>query len=242
MADRDDIDMLAAEYVLGTLDEGERAAVTARRERDSDLDDAIFEWESKLSPLLAHVGEAAPREDLFEKIQQRIADGETPNQAIAGTVSDVMSLQKSRNRWRAATAAAAAIAASLLVFIFFGNLGIQPAEQSFVAVFQDDDKPPQFILSINLETRELKIRPVAAQPHAGKTYQLWIASDKLGPGPRSLGLLDTPGNPTRKILQQFDATLLRTATFGISLEPEGGSPTGKPTGPALHGTLIPTDL
>ena len=51
----------------------------------------------------------------------------------------------------------------------------------------------------------------------------------------------TPGDaPTERALDEISPAVLRDALFGISLEPAGGSPTGRPTGPALHGTLIPT--
>ena len=51
MTDGDDIDALAAEYVLGTLDAPERAAVAARRQRQPALNAAILRWEQRLSPL-----------------------------------------------------------------------------------------------------------------------------------------------------------------------------------------------
>lgn len=242
MTDRDELEMLAAEYVLGTLEEGERSSISARRRHDSDLDIEIAEWETRLSPLLAYVGDAKPRRDLLAEIQKRIAEGQTSEAAAEEVVADIGGLQRSRNQWRMAALATSAIAACLAGFIILDALIFKPAEQNFVAVFQEGDEPPQFLLSINLKTRELSIRPVAAQPHPGKTYQLWIASDQLGPSPRSLGLLEAPEKPTRKRLQQFDAELLEAATFGISLEPSGGSPTGRPTGPALHGKLFPTAL
>lgn len=243
MTDRDDTDMLAAEYVLGTLDEAERAEVAARRQREAELHAAIAGWEERLAPLLAEVGDAVPSEDLLQKIHQRIAAGGSRDSAAAGTVADITSLQRRLNRWRGAAMVASAIAAGLAAFIVFSDAVLPPQqEQQFVAVFQEGDQPPQFVLSIDLKTRELSIRPIAAESHPGKTYQLWIVSEKLAPGPHSLGLLDSPEKPTRKALRQFDPELLQDATFGISLEPEGGSPTGKPTGPALHGKLIPTDL
>ena len=40
MNDREDIDGLAAEYVLGTLEASERTAAAARRQREGDLDAA----------------------------------------------------------------------------------------------------------------------------------------------------------------------------------------------------------
>ena len=112
--------------------------------------------------------------------------------------------------------------------------------QNFVAVFQKDDALPSFLLTIDLASREVTIRPVAAtQAQPGKTYQLWILAEQLGPVPRSLGLLGDALQPTRKTLASYEPALLQKATFGISVEPEGGSPTGRPTGPALHGKLYP---
>lgn len=94
-------------------------------------------------------------------------------------------------------------------------------------------------MSIDLKTRELTIRPINASSVPDKSYELWIVSDKIEL--RSLGLLNETSGNTRKKLLTFDPKLLQEATFGISLEPKGGSPIGKPTGPALHGKLIPTD-
>ena len=51
MTDHDDIDMLAAEYVLGTLDAEERAEVARRRQHDAGLDACILAWEARLAPL-----------------------------------------------------------------------------------------------------------------------------------------------------------------------------------------------
>jgi anti-sigma-K factor RskA len=46
---------------------------------------------------------------------------------------------------------------------------------------------------------------------------------------------------TRPQLASYDALTINTATYAISLEPEGGSPTGAPTGPVLYtGKLIQT--
>ncbi len=51
MTDRDDLDMLAAEFVLGTLDARERAAVAVRRQSEPDLDEMISAWELSLIPI-----------------------------------------------------------------------------------------------------------------------------------------------------------------------------------------------
>jgi anti-sigma-K factor RskA len=43
------------------------------------------------------------------------------------------------------------------------------------------------------------------------------------------------------VLSSYDADLVNTATYAVSLEPEGGSPTAAPTGPIVFtGKLIET--
>lgn len=241
MTDRDDIEMLAAEFVLGTLDSGERAAVDARRSGDAELDARIREWEARLSPLIEHIGEM-PHRDVLAEIRSRIAAAGAETPAPRAPSAEIVQLRSRVAGWRMAAIGATAIAAGLAGFIVLRAPLMPPQTQNFVAVFNQDDQPPTFLLSIDLKTRQLTIRPVTAQTRPGKTYQLWIVSDKLAPGPHSLGLLEPPTGPTRKELRDFDPELLQNATFGISIEPEGGSPTGKPTGPAQHGTLIPTAL
>jgi anti-sigma-K factor RskA len=51
MAEEDDIDGLAAEFVLGSLDAAERRQVDARLRTDASLAAAIVGWEQRLGPL-----------------------------------------------------------------------------------------------------------------------------------------------------------------------------------------------
>jgi anti-sigma-K factor RskA len=86
----------------------------------------------------------------------------------------------------------------------------------------------------------MTVRRVAADDPVGKSFELWLVSNKY-PAPRSLGVVQ-PGEFTRpSLLASFDADTIRDAVFAISLEPEGGSPTGAATGPVLWtGKLIET--
>lgn len=233
MTGSDDIHDLAGEYVLGTLDAGERATVAARRQREPQLDAAIRDWERRLAPLDATTKPVAPPVDLFGKIEHRIgASGET-------AVTELAAVRRQLKRWRGIGVAASTIAAALLVVIGVREFVWTPVPQTYVAVFAKDDVLPAFYMTFDLARRELTIRPVDAQRQQGKTYQLWIASDQLGPAPQSLGLMDDTLAPTKKVLSQYDQGLLQRATFGVSLEPAGGSPTGRPTSPALHAKLLP---
>lgn len=105
----------------------------------------------------------------------------------------------------------------------------------FVAVFQKDDAAPAFLLTVDPQRRSVSVRRLGAEPIAEKSYELWI----LPAGttvPRSLGLLADQDFTVRPAAD-YDLPTLNTATFGISLEPAGGSPSGAPTGPVLHGRL-----
>ena len=233
MTDRDDIDMLAAEYVLGTLDAAERAEIAARRMREPVLDEAIAQWDRRMSPLLDHVEGVQPSADLFARIEARIDAQETP--ALSGEkpapVVELASVRRQLARWRMGAIGATAIAAALAGFILLRPPAPLLEDQKFFAVFQKGDQLPDFLLSIDMETRQLTIRPVDATSQPGKTYQLWIVAEELGPAPRSLGLIGGVSQPTQKQLADYDPAVLETATFGISIEPEGGSPDRPPDRP-----------
>jgi anti-sigma-K factor RskA len=108
----------------------------------------------------------------------------------------------------------------------------------FVAVLQRDVGGPAFLLTVDVNDRTLTVRRVTSSAEAGKSYQLWLVSDKF-PTPQSLGVVG-PGEFTRPAsLTGYDAETINTATYAVSLEPQGGSPTGLPTGPVLFtGKLV----
>ena len=241
MTERHDIDMLAAEYVLGTLDAAERTAVAARRQREPPLDAAIEAWQRRMAPLDDKVAPVLPPDDVYAQIVARIGGSHVPTApSVAAEVLHMAALERRVAFWRRAATLAGAIAAMLALVIVLRDTLLPAAPQNFVAVFQKDDRQPAFLLAIDLKTRELVIRPVTAEPLQHRTYQLWILDQEVSPVPRSLGLIDASlKEPTRKTVAAIDPAVLKRATFGISEEPPGGSPTGRPTGPALHGRLIP---
>src|SRR3954447_14162358 len=176
--------------------------------------------------------------------------------------SNVVQLSSSARRWRNVASAMTAIAAALLVIlamqVYQPDLlpdGIRPkprtqvvevkapppaAGAQFVALLQKDAGSPAFILTVDAATRNFTVRKVGAQPEVGKSYELWIVSDKLQ-RPRSLGVIGGNDFTARPVLSSYDADLVNRATYAVSVEPEGGSPTAAPTGPIVFtGKLIET--
>ena len=113
--------------------------------------------------------------------------------------------------------------------------GPRPAQ--LVAVFQKDEQSPEFILTVDVEKRTLTVRTVAAQRQADRDFQIWIQPRPDVP-PESLGLVSTGEFTVRTTLAAYEPGVISGATYGISLEPVGGSPTGRPTAPAIHAKLV----
>jgi anti-sigma-K factor RskA len=235
MTEDEDIDALAGEYVLGTLDAAERAAVAARRQQEPALDAAIEAWTRRLAPLDEMAPPVEPPTELFARIQgaiSAISPGPTSAGSVASARGEIVDLTRRLRRWRAAAFAGGALAAGLALVILAQNFLRQTEPSSFVAVLQRDAASPAFLVEVDLGTRLLTVRPVAAEREPGKSYELWIIHAKLGP-PKSLGVIADQGFTVRPALAGYDSAVIEDATYAVTLEPKGGSPTGAPTSPPL---------
>jgi anti-sigma-K factor RskA len=115
----------------------------------------------------------------------------------------------------------------------------QSAPREYVAILQKDAGSPAVEVTVNLDRNELTVRPVLAQAPQGKAYQLWIIDPKLG-APRSLGVFNEASRATS--LSGLDPAVVQGATYAVTVEPPGGSPTGQPSGtPVFVGKLIPVE-
>jgi len=241
MNEPNDIEKLAAEYALGTLEHEVREAVSGRRASDPRLDAAITDWELRLVPLSELIDAREPDQRLLADILDRIPTDSGSTDVHEARSAEVIDLRKHLTRWKRIALATSLLAASLATVVIVRPLTTTDDPQNYVAVFNKDDQQPAFLLSIDLESRALSIQAIDAEPQPEKTYQLWILEENIGPGPQSLGLLNAVGSATEKTLDQFDVEILKAATYGISVEPPGGSPTGKPSPGAIHGFLYPVE-
>jgi anti-sigma-K factor RskA len=175
--------------------------------------------------------------------------------------TNVIYLSGRVRRWRNIASAASAIAAALVVMlglqVYQPDLlpaGIRPkprtqiveiktpapalASGQFVAVLQQDGNAPAFILTVDAATKNFTVRKVGASPEPGKSFELWLISDKLRE-PRSLGVIGGSDFTARPVLSSFDASTINAATYAVTVEQAGGSPDGKPhSAPVYTGKLI----
>jgi anti-sigma-K factor RskA len=178
--------------------------------------------------------------------------------------SDVVQLSGRVRRWRNvasfAMAAAAALVAMLALQVYQPDLlpdairpkprtqvvevrtpapPVPPAAQ-YVAVLQKDGGSPAFILTVDAATRNFTVRKVGATAEPGKSFELWLISDKL-PRPRSLGVIGGGDFTARAVLSSYDTDIINAATYAVTVEQAGGSPDGNPhSAPVFAGKLIET--
>jgi len=185
--------------------------------------------------------------------------------AMDRSSASVIRLATQVRRWRSIASFTTAIAAALVAIIALGAYQPEvlpdairptprtqvveakpapaaPATQSpqYVAVLQKDGGSPAFILTVDGATKNFTVRRVAAQPEPGRSYELWIVSDKLQ-RPRSLGVIGADDFTARPVLGAYAPDIVDQATYAVTVEPEGGSPTGVATGPIVFtGKLVET--
>jgi anti-sigma-K factor RskA len=170
--------------------------------------------------------------------------------APAERSADVVQLSRRVKKWRSVAITMQAIAALLAVYVvaaqfypgltaLHGRLAEVKTAQTpaqlparLVAVLQQDPTNPAFLLTVDPQSRTMIVRRVSAAPEQGRSYELWLVA-KGAPAPKSLGLVGADEFTQRPIPGNFDLATLRTASYAVSLEPVGGSPSGVPTGPVL---------
>jgi anti-sigma-K factor RskA len=182
---------------------------------------------------------------------------------VAADDSNVIHLTANARRWRTIASVATAIAAALLVMIGVGVSqpdllpeGMRPRPRTqvveakappaavpsaqYVAVLQKDGGSPAFILTVDGATRNFTVRKVGASAEPGKSFELWLISDKLQ-RPRSLGVIGGSDFTARPVLASYDAETIKAATYAVTVEQAGGSPDGAPhSTPVFSGKLIET--
>ena len=227
---------------------------------------AIHSTEQQAAPV---VPEAAPPPSPPEPVAEPVAApvvAEAPPIAVdhSNDNSHVIQLPDRARRWRniasVATALAAALVGMLAVQVYRPELlpdalrpkpRIQtvevktPAPQpvpsaQYVALLQRDGGSPAFILTVDAATKNFTVRKVGADAEPGKSFELWLISDKL-PQPRSLGVIGGAEFTARPVLSSYDAGTINSATYAVTVEQAGGSPDGKPhSTPIYTGKLIET--
>ncbi|WP_128565747.1 anti-sigma factor [Methylobacterium crusticola] len=220
-------DALAAEHVLGVLDEPDAARAARLVESDAEFAALVEAWRTRL----AEIDATAPAQPAGEALWLRIEGGlggTLPVLSYPSLADRLIGLWNSLGFWRGAGLVAGtaclALTAGLVV------LWARPPAPVLIAALLTEDNRVAAIVNVAADGRTDLI-PLADVPvPSGRALQVWTLWDRSR-GPVSVGLTRTPrrldlrvGDLPRAVPDQL---------FEITLEPESGSPTGRPTGPVL---------
>lgn len=225
---------LAAEYALGTLRGRARRRLQRWMREDAALARAVAEWEARLAPLAAGVPPVAPPARVWAGIRARVGDARP-------------GLWDNLAFWRGLGLAASGTAAALLAAVALVSppapvpapapvvLKVPSTEMAevYLAVLSDPKtNKPLLLVSAGRRAEQMQVRTLDPSIRvSGKDLELWALP--AGGTPVSLGVVGDGERSLVRLAAAADQSLADVPALAISLEPKGGSPTGRATGPVL---------
>ena len=206
----ENLDLLAAEYVLGTLWGAARRSFERRRARDPFVDRRVRAWEDRFAFLSLRLRPVTPSPAVWPAIERRIGGS-------------------SRSGWRALAAVVALVAVLGFGWIVWQEL--RPPQATAVLATESGATLWQVELAAEGDHLEVAAVGEVSVPDA-RSRELWALPD--GAAPVSLGLMPARGSARLALDDRQRAALAVATKVAVSDEPEGGSPTGAPTGDVLY--------
>lgn len=240
MTGNNDRSARAGDYVLGLMDEGERARAERDLEVDAEFREAVISFAARMHMFDINAEPDAVPAGMWHTISERIAEMPQMREAVkpqpvAARPTLVPSSTPTRrvglysfSGWRGALMAAC-LAAACGVGYLAGSMTADKKPVVIVVLDTDAQVPGAVFEAFADDTVRIVPLEDFVVPE-GKTMQVWTLYDQTV-GPVSLGtlakaqeiVLEGPHLPQPKPDQLYE----------ITLEPAPGSPTGKPTGPIL---------
>jgi anti-sigma-K factor RskA len=216
---RDDI--VAGEYVLGVLSAKDRVSVEARMASDSAFARKIARWQEQLAPVNDDYAEVTPPADVFSKLEKRLFES-----APAAKTS----LWSSLIFWRSLTLASLALVAAMGL-LEFGLFIPEQTARPLVAQLISESGNLNLVALYDSQSGIVRLTPAAAGKPEEKSLELWLID---GNNPAiSLGVLPSTGAGEVNVPPAIRSKITDGMVLAVSLEPFGGSPTGKATGPVI---------
>jgi anti-sigma-K factor RskA len=224
-----DLNALAGEYVLGLLSQAEQHEVERQLKDDHVLRAAVAQWRDRMLELDDVADRIDPSPALWARIESGI-DAAPRHETSAPRRGGMTSLWSNLGFWRAAGLSGAT--ASLALALGLGVMSMQPAPQPIVVAVMQGSETTTSVIVEAFDDGRIRVVPLGTlEVPAGRTLQVWTLWDRAR-GPVSMGLMGTQLHSGEFIARDLPVPRPEQL-YEISLEPEGGSPTGRPTGPIL---------
>ncbi|NLR98803.1 anti-sigma factor [Rhizobium sp. P38BS-XIX] len=220
-------EVLAGEYVLGVLSLEDRQKVERRMRSDRQFAAIVSRWEQNLSEFNEEYEAVKPAASVYPKIEKRIFGS-----PVLGA-----SLWNSLTVWRSVAFGSLFLAAGVLVFTITNETALRaPAGKLLSASLAGQNSAISLLANYDASSGRLKVTPVAAGKPEEKSLELWLirGSDPA----EALGILPQTGDGEITLPSELHTKLTEGAIIAVSVEPFGGSPTGKPTGDVVASGTI----
>ena len=233
--------VMAADYVMGLLDGAEHAAAEQRLATDQSFAQAVSAWRDRLADLDLTAEENPPSPALWQRITDATKIAPIDALPSARAALRGATLWHDIRFWRAAGIGGTLAALPFAVIMIGALTTSRHLRRDLIALAQS--KPVYIAVLVNDATKEagaivnafsngrvelIPLRPIEVP--AGRTLQVWTLWDRAV-GPKSIGL--TGQSRTLQLNLESLPETVQNQLFEITLEPEGGSPIGRPTGPIL---------
>jgi len=217
-------ELLAGRYILGTMAPLARARFERVMAGDATVAREVGDWAERFAPIDEATAPVAPPGALWRRIEAEIGAPAAGRRQRRG-----WPLWSSLNFWRGFAGLATAVAAAAIVYLGVFQVAPPIATPNFIAVLNDKNGAPAWIATTGDQPDRVFVEAVGRQTiDAAHSFQLWAIA---GGAPRPLGLLSP--QPTQHLAVASTSLPPTGGVLAVSLEPAGGSPTGKPTGPVL---------
>lgn len=233
LRNRNLMERLTAEYVLGTLRGHARRRYETWLRGSPALKEMVARWENHLHPMAEMTPPVQPPAHVWPAIERALGlrSSPAPGTDAEGKRSFWRGLREDLNFWRGLGMASTALALILLSVLLARQVDTTAPATTTLAMLSDEKSQPVAVVTTDAERRQVVVKMIAPQTIApDKSLELWVVP-KEG-APRSLGLIAAGGTATLPL--PADATPQNTALLAISLEPKGGSPNpNAPSGPIV---------
>ena len=201
------LDALCGEYLVGTLRGAARRRFERAMREEPLVASRLQHWQNSFLPRYAPMIEARPSPQVWKRLEKTLGLAR-------------------RRSWFRRFAWPIAVTAALVMII-----GVQLARQQpdTVPIAQLSGKAATVVANLSRDGRTLVLRPdrpvIAGRD---QSYELWLLTPEGGV--LSLAVL---GNLDARfeLPERYRGNL--RGQLAVSVEPAGGSPTGKPTGPVI---------
>lgn len=219
---------LAAEYVLRLLDPEQEAECRLREARNRGFAAEAERWRAEFARLDGQFAPMRPPAAVWSRIEVRL---------FGRRSSALARFWSSAGLWRA-LAAAAVLAAVYLGAIVPERVVVEPGEQAarLISALASAETDVELLALFEPRAAVLDVSRVTGEAAPGRSLELWVIEGEAAPV--SLGVLSDEPRTRVPLAPEIAERIEAGATLAITDEPEGGSPTGEPTGPVVAaGTL-----